>query len=122
MQKMIDLTLAIDVFLTLAAFLILFLDKNNSANALSRNFKSFFSARKDKSVNIRSALLFIDIAICSAFLIALHYIWGTSDFNIAVLSLMTLVLISAVAFFPLLFLKTIVLAKRVFNRSLTSTH
>jgi hypothetical protein len=122
MQKMINLTLAIDVVFILAAFIILYFDKSNSANQLSKNLKSFFLGRKDKTINIKSALLFIDIVLCSAFLIVLHYIWGTSDFNFAVLSLMTIVLISAVAFFPLLFLKSIVLAKRVCNRSLTSTH
>jgi hypothetical protein len=122
MQKMINLTLAVDIIFILAAFLILFFDKKNTANKHSINFKSYVLGRKDEATNQRIALFFIDIVLCSAFLIALHYIWGTSDFNIAVQSLITLVLISAVAFFPILFLKTIVLAKRVFNRSLTSTH
>ncbi len=122
MQKMINLTLAMDVVFILTAFLILFFDKTNATAKFSKNIKSYLYNRKHEVLGTKTALFFIDIVISTGFLVALHYIWGFSNVNIAILALLTLVLISAIVIFPILFLKTIGLAKRITNRSLSSTH
>jgi len=122
MQKMVILTLAMDIVFALSAFLILLFDKNNTASIHSINIKSYFAVRRNEALSIRTALYFIDIVFCTLTLIALYSIWQFSGVSVPLLVLFSVAIVLLGVFFTLGFLKTIGLTKRISHRSLSSTH
>ena len=114
-QKMIVLALGLDVVLVLGAFIILFLDKKNSAYFLSRNMKSFIMGRKHKAKIIKSALFFLDFIMYSVLWIILNVLYNLHYLSPAILILLGLAIILLGISFPFYFLKTVVWAKKICN-------
>lgn len=110
---MIFLALVLDVVLVLGAFMILFLDKKNSAYFLSRNMKSFIMGMKAKSKIIKTALFFLYFMIYSGLLILFHYTYSLLYSNIALFLLIYLFAIVLWICFPFYFLKIVVWAKKI---------
>lgn len=112
-QKMIVFTLILDIVLVLCAFMILFVDKKNSAYFLSRNLKSFVAGRKSKTKLIKTALFFLDFITYSISYITLISLYRMHYFSPAILILLCLTIVIIGISFPFNFLKTVAWAKKI---------